>query len=176
MGADWKELWGIGISIDLPRDIDRHWGDFLLVFSLFRKDCWYIDEALFPDELKSVLQGGGTGISPCQLSTLIPAVAKRQIKKYNLDDFLEVGNDEELLDQTDDEHTRPTRADIIRDVDDDELEHRPPDPDADEDLEEDDYGNLLLPAVAADFAGGAYFDNGEGDFDDYAEAGGGDDD
>jgi len=82
---------------------------------------------------------------PSSFKKLIIAVARRHIKKYNLDDFLEAGNDEELLDQTDDEPTRPTRADIIRDEDDDELEQRLPDPDADEDLEEDDYGNLPVP-------------------------------
>ena len=102
---------------------------------------------------------------------------KTQIKKYNLDDFLELGNDEELLDQSDDEPTRPTRADIIRDEDDDELEQRPPDPDADEDLEEDDYGTPPAPLSLDrnDCLGEDYFDNGEGDYDDFADIGGGDD-
>jgi hypothetical protein len=47
---------------------------------------------------------------------------------------------------------------VIRGEDDDEIEVRGDDPDVDEDLDEDDYGE-------------DYFDNGEADFDDYAEAG-----
>ena len=113
---------------------------------------------------------------PSSFNKLIElAVARRYIKKYNLDDFLEIGNDEELPEQTDDEPTHHTRADIIHDEDDDELEHRPPDPDDDEDLEEDDYGNSPSPDKA-DHLGEGYFDNGEGDYDDFADVAGGDDD
>ena len=112
---------------------------------------------------------------PSSFNKLIVAAARRNIKKYNLDEFLEIGNEEELPDQADDEPTRPNRADIIRDEDDDELEHRPADPDEDEDLDEDDYGNPPSPDKA-DHLGEGYFDNGEGDYDDYADVAGGDDD
>jgi hypothetical protein len=62
------------------------------------------------------------------------------LRKYNLDDFLEVGNDEDILDQAEDERPGPTRTDIIRKEDDDELEPVGGGSDADEDLDEDDYG------------------------------------
>ena len=64
---------------------------------------------------------------------------KRQVKKYNLDNFLDVGNEEENVELSEEEPTRPARADVILDEEDDELE-RPIELDADEDLEEDDYG------------------------------------
>lgn len=73
---------------------------------------------------------------------LIVALAKKQIKKYNLDDFLDVSNEEETLEQPEDEPAGPQKADVIQDPDeDDELEPGARDADADEDLEEDDYGN-----------------------------------
>jgi hypothetical protein len=78
--------------------------------------------------------------------------------KYNLDDFLEVANEEDIPDQPDEEAKGPTRADIIRNDEDDDLDPALQNEDADEDLEEDDYGE-------------DYFDNGEGDFDDYADVG-----
>ena len=87
------------------------------------------------------------------------AGVKRHTKKYNLDDFLEVANEEDIPEPTEDEPKGPNRADIIRNEEDDELEQPGgADPDADEDLDEDDYGE-------------DYFDNGEGDFDDYADVG-----
>ena len=66
------------------------------------------------------------------------------MKKYNLDDFLEVGNEEDFLEQIEEEPAGPNRADIIRNDDDDDLEPMVRDPDADEDLEEDDYGTTLI--------------------------------
>jgi hypothetical protein len=62
------------------------------------------------------------------------------MKKYNLDDFLEDSNEDDIPEQTDDEPRGSNKADIIRNEDDDELEPPAPDPDADEDLDEDDYG------------------------------------
>jgi hypothetical protein len=97
-----------------------------------------IDEAFFPEELKPVLQGGASGIS-C-IIWLTKAASKRPRKKYNLDDFLEVANEDDIPEQAEEEHTGPNRADIIRNEDDDELEPALQDPDADEDLDEDDYG------------------------------------
>ena len=66
------------------------------------------------------------------------------MKKYNLDDFLQLGNEEENNAQPNDEEAiRPARTEVIYDEDDDELE-RPPDPEADEDLDEDDYGKIFV--------------------------------
>jgi len=65
---------------------------------------------------------------------------QRKVKKYNLDDFLEVANEEDVPDQTEDEPKGPTRSEIIRNDEDDELEPAVQDADADEDLDEDDYG------------------------------------
>lgn len=102
------------------------------------------DESFFPDELKPILQGGKS------------ASARGTQKKYNLDQFLEVANEDDIPELTEEEPTGPNRADIIRNEDDDELEPALQDPDADEDLDEDDYGE-------------DYFDNGEGDHDDYVD-------
>lgn len=102
------------------------------------------DETLFPEELKAVLQGGGTGISSTIYTSLIVALAKRQVKKYNLDDFLELGNEEDIFEQTEDEPNGPKRADVINNDDDDELEPGARDADQDEDLEEDDYGIIPI--------------------------------
>ena len=92
------------------------------------------------------------------VADFLTGVTKRPQKKYNLDDFLDVANEGEVSQaHQDEEHIAgPQRTDIIRNEDDDEIEQRQEDPDADEDLEEDDYGE-------------DYFDNGEGDFDDYAD-------
>lgn len=75
---------------------------------------------------------------------LIVAPIKTRVKKYNLDDFLEVSNEEDIPDQPEDESKGPARANIIRNEDDDELEPPAPDSDADEDLDEDDYGTEIL--------------------------------
>ena len=56
-----------------------------------------------------------------------------------------------------DDSPNAARGGIIRDEDDDELEHRPPDPDEDKDLEEDDYGNPPSPNKA-DHLGEDYFE------------------
>jgi hypothetical protein len=72
---------------------------------------------------------------------------KRHTKKYNLDDFLEVANEEDIPETTEDEPKGPNRADIIRNDEDDELEQPGADPDADEDLDEDDYGTFLSPLL-----------------------------
>lgn len=73
---------------------------------------------------------------------LIVALVKKQIKKYNLNDFLDVTNEEETLEQPEDEPAGPRRADIIPDPEeDDELAPGARDADVDEDLEEDDYGD-----------------------------------
>lgn len=69
---------------------------------------------------------------------------KRPVKKYNLDDFLDVSNEDDIPDQPEDELKGPARANIIRNEDDDELEPPAPDSDADEDLDEDDYGTEIL--------------------------------
>ena len=74
---------------------------------------------------------------------LISASSKTQIKKYNLDDFLEIINEEETFEQPEDEPSDPKRADIIQSDDDDELRQGAQEADGDEDLEEDDYGNRL---------------------------------
>jgi len=74
---------------------------------------------------------------------------KRHTKKYNLDDFLEVANEEDIPETTEDEPKGPSRADIIRNDEDDELEQPGADPDADEDLDEDDYGIFLGPLLPA---------------------------
>jgi hypothetical protein len=102
------------------------------------------DETLFPEELKAVLQRGGTGISNTIYRRLIIALAKRQVKKYNLDDFLELGNEEDIFEPTEDEPSGPKRVDVINNDDDDELEPGARDADLDEDLEEDDYGIVLV--------------------------------
>lgn len=65
---------------------------------------------------------------------------QRKVKKYNLDDFLEVANEEDVPDQTEDEPKGPARSEIIRNDEDDELEPAVQDAEADEDLDEDDYG------------------------------------
>lgn len=51
-----------------------------------------------------------------------------------------MGNEEDIPESMEDEPRGPNRADIIRNEDDDELEQPGGDPDADEDLDEDDYG------------------------------------
>ena len=101
---------------------------------------------------------------------IIVALVKKRIKKYNLDDFLDVANEEDTLEQPENEPVGPQRADIIQDPEeDDELEPGARDADADEDLEEDDYGNYKDKFKL--IVGEDYFDNGEGDYDDYAEGG-----
>lgn len=90
------------------------------------------DETLFPEELRPVFQGRGAAT----------AVVHR--KRYNLDDFLETANEDYTLEQREEEIQGPTRAEIIRNEEDDELEPIPADPDADEDLNEDDYGTHSL--------------------------------
>jgi DNA-directed RNA polymerase III subunit RPC7 len=121
------------------------------------------DESFLPEELKYVIQGTGTnGTEELINGADFAALAKRTVRKYNLDDFLDVTNDEELLDIPDDEPTGPVRAEVILNEEDDELEPGARDDDADEDLDEDDYGDN-------------YFDNGEAEHDDFAEVGGDDD-
>lgn len=116
-----------------------------------------VDESFLPEELKHVIQGTGPNSTDDSLFHADDgALAKRAIRKYNLDDFLEVTNDEELLEPPDEEPAGPARAEIIRNEDDDELEQGARDDDGDEDLDEDDYGDN-------------YFDNGEGEWDEYAE-------
>jgi hypothetical protein len=94
------------------------------------------------------------------------ASAKGPQKKYNLDHFLEVANEDDIPEPTEEEQTGPNRADIIRNEDDDELEPALQDPDADEDLDEDDYGTTPSHSL---IPGEDYFDNGEGDHDDYVD-------
>jgi hypothetical protein len=98
-----------------------------------------IDESFFPHELRSELQGSETGMHHIHYRSNL-ATTKRHTKKYNLDDFLEVSNEDDIPEQIDDESKGPNRTDIIRNEDDDDLEPPAPDPDADEDLDEDDYG------------------------------------
>ena len=90
--------------------------------------CAHTDEKLFPDELKPVIRSGGTGTS--STST-----------KLILDDFLDIANEEETFEKPDDEPPDLERVDIIQSDVDDELQQGARDADADEDLEEDDYGS-----------------------------------
>ena len=69
------------------------------------------------------------------------AITKRHIRKYNLNDFLDTTNEEELLEVPEEEEpTGPTRVGIIPDEEDDELEPGAQDAEAYEDLDDDDYG------------------------------------
>lgn len=99
-----------------------------------------VDENFFPDELKPILQGVEQGPS---LSSSNIASAKKPPKRYNLEDFLEVANEDDIPEETEEEPSGPNRTGIIRNDDDDELEPAIQDPDADEDLDEDDYGITL---------------------------------
>jgi hypothetical protein len=67
------------------------------------------------------------------------------------------------------------RADIIVNEEDDELEPGARNDDADEDLDEDDYGIPAAKEAQANLTGDTYFDNGEGEWDEYVDPGNDDD-
>jgi len=69
------------------------------------------------------------------------ATTKRPIKKYNLTEFLEVPDEDEAPDDVEEEAKGPTKADLIRTEEDDDLE-AVQDPEGDDDLDEDDYGKM----------------------------------
>ena len=88
------------------------------------------DLSFFPEELKIILQGTGA------------AHPKQQLRKYNLTDFLEVPDEDDILhdDANEEDVNVSKKAEIIRTEEDDDLEAVNQDPDADYDLDEDDYG------------------------------------